>query len=83
MLNASSINDKSLDEILGLKPTTLMVVGAYGRDVRLADWIAGKDFKIHEGPYCSVRDVTLLKDQGYSRIHFVSPIRGQSFTLDL
>jgi len=41
----------------------LILTPAYGRDYNskdavLADWNAGKDFKIHNGPYCSKRDIT-------------------------
>ena len=40
---------------------------AYGRQYKTskqakADWNAGKDFKIVNGPYLSIRDVNYLKD---------------------
>lgn len=28
----------------------------------MSNWTNGKDFKIHNGPYCSIRDLKLLKD---------------------
>jgi len=43
----------------------LLLFPAYGRkyatkDKALADWKAEKDFKIYEGPYCSIRDIDLM-----------------------
>lgn len=48
----------------------ILLVGAYGRayktlDDAEADWNAGKDFKIFKGPYCSIRDLPLLKEMGH------------------
>lgn len=45
---------------------TLMLMGAYGRNYSTRteasrDWAQGKDFKIVDGPYCSVRDVETMK----------------------
>lgn len=46
----------------------LTILGAYGRvyhttDRMLVAWRAGKDFKILNGPYCSIRDIdSLTKD---------------------
>lgn len=47
----------------------LTLIGAYGRAYtetsRAAiDWKAGRDFKIVNGPYCSIRDIERMK-----RIH--------------
>jgi hypothetical protein len=44
----------------------LMIMPAYGRQYKTseqakADWNAGKDFKIVNGPYLSIRDVNYLK----------------------
>jgi hypothetical protein len=44
----------------------LELLPAYGRvyhtkEEALADWMAGRDFKIINGPYCSVRDATNLR----------------------
>lgn len=52
---------------------TLLLLPAYGRryltlDQASADWVAGKDFKIFEGPYCSIRDVALIREQGYTHV---------------
>lgn len=43
--------------------------GAYGRHYAtitklLEDWNAGKDFKIWNGPYCSIRDLKTMKSEG-------------------
>ena len=46
----------------------LMIRGAYGREATQADWDAGKDFQIVSGPYCSVRDLKRIKDDGYEMI---------------
>ena len=48
----------------------IILLPAYGRtyetlDKAEADWIAGKDFKIFKGPYCSVRDFTMLSAMGH------------------
>jgi hypothetical protein len=45
----------------------LMIMPAYGRQYKTseeakADWNAGKDFKIVNGPYLSIRDAKYLKD---------------------
>jgi len=44
----------------------MYLVPAYGRNYAskqeaIEDWIAGKDFKIVGGPYCSVRDSVNLR----------------------
>ena len=41
------------------------LIGAYGRvytskEKMLADWNTGKDFKICNGPYCSIRDIGMM-----------------------
>lgn len=48
----------------------IVLLPAYGRqydtlDAAEADWLAGKDFRILKGPYCSLRDAPLLKDMGH------------------
>jgi hypothetical protein len=37
--------------------TGLELKGAYGRTTIYQDWLDGKDFKITNGPYCSIRDL--------------------------
>ena len=54
---------------------TLILTPAYGRRYNhkaeaLADWKAGRDFKIVGGPYCSIRDIVVMK-----RMHNVIVIR--------
>jgi hypothetical protein len=44
----------------------ITLIGAYGRTYAetskaALDWQAGKDFKIVNGPYCSIRDISHLK----------------------
>lgn len=51
----------------------LFIQPAYNRVYKtvescLADWNAGKDFKIVRGPYLSNRDVALLKQNGYTQL---------------
>ena len=55
----------------------LMAHGAYGHDTNGPDWLAGKDFKIVNGPYFSIRDIELLSEQ-YDSIMFVNA-RDKSF----
>lgn len=45
-----------------------MIMPAYGRQYKTsqeakADWETGKDFKIVNGPYLSIRDINSLKDK--------------------
>ena len=45
---------------------TLILGSAYGRrysnkEAMLKDWEEGKDFKMSNGPYCSIRDLESLK----------------------
>ena len=54
--------------------------GAYGRTYdngwqAEADWLAGKDFKIVDGPYCSIRDAEALKELG--TIWFMNKTMGE------
>jgi len=53
--------NNALNQVSG--PVVLMP--AYGRKYKngidaLADWKAGKDFKVVNGPYCSIRDLHQL-----------------------
>lgn len=65
-----------------IKSATL--IGAYGQDYStraeaLAAWDTGKDFEIHIlglSTYCSVRDVALLKQEGFTHLTFRS-VRGR------
>lgn len=46
--------------------TTIILVPAYGRqyadkDIAIKAWNEGKDFKIINGPYCSIRDIARLR----------------------
>lgn len=52
---------KALDQV----SSPVVVVPAYGRkyltsEAARQDWKAGKDFKIVNGPYCSIRDLERL-----------------------
>ena len=45
---------------------TLFLVPAYGRQYAakntvLREWAEGKDFKIINGPYCSIRDIDRMR----------------------
>jgi hypothetical protein len=51
-----------------MKDNQLMIMPAYGRQYKTsqeakADWETGKDFKIVNGPYLSIRDINSLKDK--------------------
>jgi len=50
----------------------LEVRGAYGRKSAIADWEAGKDFKIVGGPYCSKRDLAAMAKEGYTWVKILS-----------
>jgi len=54
-----------------IHPDEITLCGAYGRATEMADWDAGKDFKIIGGPYCSNRDVELMKAHGIELLVFV------------
>jgi hypothetical protein len=50
-----------------MKANSLTIMPAYGRQYKTsqeakADWNAGKDFKIVNGPYLSIRDIDYIKD---------------------
>jgi len=52
------------------------VTPAYGKsytsvDEVVADWADGKDFKIYQGQYCSIRDVVRLRMSKFTHIAFV------------
>lgn len=42
-----------------------------GREAALADWHAGKDFKIARGPYCSRRDLAQIRANGWACLVFL------------
>lgn len=55
----------------------LTLTGAYGREYTTPEglmlhWNGGKDFRIEGGPYCSVRDLPLMKQQGVKELRFYS-----------
>lgn len=50
----------------------LQVRGAYGRKASIADWEAGKDFRIVGGPYCSKRDLAVMARDGYAWVQILS-----------
>ena len=68
--------------------TTLRLLPAYGRrytskaQAREA-WDLGLDFKIRGGPYCSSRDVELLKKNGYTRIEVWLVLLNDSWILKI
>ena len=62
-----------------------MLVPAYGRvynsvEAMMADWNAGKDFRIWGGPYCSIRDLGALRLEA-SSVTLCCPSRDLSVTL--
>lgn len=55
----------------------LILIPAYGRDYATteacqADWISGKDFKILDGPYCSIRDASHIIAAGFRSLYLVN-----------
>ena len=57
--------------------------GAYGREAAEADWITGKDFKIVNGPYFSIRDIEAMKKEGIEQIIFLNCLSNVAFYKDL
>lgn len=53
----------------------LALTGGYGRMARLSDWEKGFDFKITNGPYCSIKDVPLMKANGVTELVFYGHTR--------
>lgn len=56
----------------------LILLPAYGRNYQSpeackADWEAGKDFLIMDGPYCSVRDAKAMHTVGFKSLYLVAP----------
>ncbi len=54
----------------------IILIPAYGRkyntiDEANKDWLDGKDFKIAQGPYTSVRDLAALKEQFGSVVIYI------------
>ena len=54
----------------------IFIMPAYGRiyaSIKEATeaWLQGKDFKVHKGPYCSIRDIEHLKQTQPSGIYLV------------
>lgn len=55
------------------KEAQLLLLPAYGRSYTTiaqmrGDWEAGRDFKIHRGPYTSIRDIAEMQRQGIAAI---------------
>ena len=62
-------------EALRQVTTPLFLTAAYGRkytsrEQAVKDWQAGKDFKIDDGPYCSIRDIELMRKE-FSNIYII------------
>lgn len=63
----------------------LILVGAYGRTYRdiesmEADWLDGKDFKILNGPYCSIRDYAAMTQMNHTVV--LSTVNAKGNTVD-
>lgn len=55
----------------------LILLPAYGRDYATpeacqSDWEAGKDFLILDGPYCSIRDISVIRATGFKTLYLVN-----------
>lgn len=62
-------------EALAQVTTPLFLTAAYGRkyntrEQALSAWQSGKDFKIEDGPYCSIRDLDLMR-QDFANIYIL------------
>lgn len=54
----------------------MYLTAAHGRQYELAesvraDWEDGKDFKIYQGPYCSIRDSNRMLQSGFTHVMVV------------
>lgn len=61
---------KPINNVVAIPVNGLELRGAYGRETKMEDWREGKDFKIVGGPYCSNRDVDIMKKAGASILEF-------------
>ena len=59
----------------------LFLLGAYGREANEADWLAGKDFKILNGPYCSISDMEEIRLDGYDYVTLLNNKRQAIMTI--
>ena len=67
----------------GFNTQILVAIGAYGREANIADWQAGKDFKIMDGPYFSIRDLAEIKGYGTQQICFLNPKGFSEFVVEV
>ena len=59
----------------------IIATAAYGRQPTATDWLSGKDFKVHSGPYFSIRDVDTLKADGIKQVQFIDRHGFLAFTV--
>ena len=62
---------------------TAIAHGAYGRSANVADWKAGKDFSLWQGPYFSIRDLGALAREDYFFIRFLDNKGREAFTVNV
>ena len=65
---------------------TVVLLPAYGRryaneEAAIQDWLDGKDFLIEHGPYTSIRDIEMLREQ-FSEIWMRTAPNGFIFQSD-
>jgi len=53
-----------------MQSKVMNATGAYGRKAKLTDYVDGRDFKLVNGPYFSIRDEDRLRKEGYTEIRF-------------
>ena len=53
-------------------PKELVLRGAYGRITAIEDWYNNYDFKIIDGPYCSIEDEKDMYNNGVRVLTFVN-----------
>jgi len=60
-----------------MKTLVMNATGAYGRKANLTDYVNGRNFKVINGPYFSIRDEGRLRKDGYTEIRFyANPMHG-------
>lgn len=66
----------------------LTLVPAYGRDYETAAraegaWLAGKDWRVPEGPYVGIGEASTLRERGYTSVRLRYAAKAKSIDVTL
>ena len=67
----------------GFDRTVAYCRGAYGREVSLSDYQAGKDFRLCYGPYFSIRDENQMRTSKIETLVFLNMRGFVEFVINL